>query len=658
MDDLARFSPLLGDLDLHLLGEGTQSRAYDFLGAHPRTVDGVEGVHFAVWAPNARSVSVTGDFNDWDTRTHPMRRRGPGGVWELFIPGVTTGERYKYHIHSALQEYQVDKSDPYGFAAEVRPLTASIVADLSDYQWHDEEWLANRARSNNLDTPVAIYEVHLGSWRRTADDDFLNYRELAHQLVAYVLDLGYTHIELMPITEHPTDVSWGYQTTGYYAVTSRFGSPLDFMYFVDYCHQNGIGVFMDWVPSHFAKEGHGLGYFDGSHIYEHADPRQGEHFDWGTYVFNYGRGEVLTFLLSNARFWLEVYHVDGFRVDAVASMLYLDHQRAPGQWVPNQYGGRENLEAVEFLRSFNSLVHELFPGVLTMAEESTSWPMVSRPVYLGGLGFSLKWNMGWMHDTLEYIKTDPLYRRFIHNTVTFSMLYNYSENYLLPLSHDEVVHEKSPLVYKAPGDEWQKFANLRVLLGYMWAHPGKKLLFMGGDFAQTSEWNFNAALPWELLEHPPHQGVRDWVRALNTLYTSHRELWELDYELDGFAWIDCKDVDQSVLIMLRRGKPDVPASSPSEEPAANPSALEESRPFLIIACNFTPVVRHAYRVGVPYPGEYRERLNSDDRQFGGSGVINEGPLYSTPGKVHDLPRSITITLPPLGVAFIERASQD
>ncbi|HUY56146.1 MAG TPA: 1,4-alpha-glucan branching protein GlgB [Candidatus Nanopelagicaceae bacterium] len=650
IEDPYRFPPLLGELDLHLLGEGTQSRAYEYLGAHPRTVDGTEGVHFAVWAPNARWVSLISDFNAWDPRAHPLRKRGAGGIWELFIPGMTVGDHYKFHPRSALQDYQVDKADPYGFSAELRPLTASIVTDLSDFTWRDEEWLRRRAQSNNLGVPVAVYEVHLGSWRRRPDGGFLNYRELAEQLVEYVLDMGYTHIELMPVTEHPFDVSWGYQTTGYYAPTSRFGSPSDFMYFVDYCHQHGVGVFMDWVPSHFAKEGHGLGYFDGSHIYEHADPRQGEHFDWGTYVFNYGRGEVLTFLLSNARFWLEVYHLDGFRVDAVASMLYLDHQREPGQWVPNHYGGRENLEAVEFLRAFNSMVHELFPGVLTMAEESTSWPMVSRPVYLGGLGFSLKWNMGWMHDTLEYIKTDPLYRRFIHNTVTFSMLYNYAENYLLPLSHDEAVHGKSPLVYKAPGDEWQKFANLRAMLGYMWAHPGKKLLFMGGDFAQTSEWNFDAQLPWELLAHRPHQGVQDWVRALNLLYTTHPALSELDYEPEGFAWIDCKDVDQSVLIMLRRGKPRLTTRA-----ADSPAAVEESRPFLIIACNFTPVVRHAYHVGVPFPGEYRERLNSDDRRFGGSGVINEGPLYSTPGKVHDLAQSIIITLPPLGVAFIERA---
>ncbi len=665
VEDPYRFPPLLGDLDLHLLGEGSQTRAFDLLGAHPMRPADTNGVHFAVWAPNARWVSVIGDFNNWDIRANPLRRRGEGGIWELFIPRVAVGARYKYHLRSALRDYQVDKTDPYGFGAEVRPLTASIVTDLTDFTWSDEAWMRKRAASSTLASPVAAYEVHLGSWRRTADGAFLGYRELAHQLVEYVTDLGYTHIELMPVTEHPNDVSWGYQTTGYYSPTSRFGPPQDFMYFVDYCHQHGIGVFLDWVPSHFAKEGHGLGMFDGSHIYEHADPRQGEHLDWGTYVFNYGRGEVLTFLLSNARFWLDVYHVDGFRVDAVASMLYLDHQRPPGQWVANQFGGRENLEAVEFLRRANSLVHEQFPGVLTMAEESTSWPMVSRPVYLGGLGFSLKWNMGWMHDTLEYIKSDPIYRQFIHNTITFSIAYNYAENFLLPLSHDEVVHGKSPLVYKAPGDEWQKFATLRLLLGYMWSHPGKKLLFMGADFAQTTEWNFDAALPWDLLKHPAHQGVQSWVRNLNHLYRSRPELWELDFDPGGFAWIDCKDVTQSVLIMLRRGRPSVLAAAP-EQPApaaASDTAEPEGAPnpndsFLIIACSFTPVVHHAYRVGVPLPGVYRELLNSDDHRFGGSGVINEGPLPTHPGKVHDFPQHILITLPPLGVAILEWTPND
>ena len=690
-DDPYRFAPLLGELDLFLLGEGTQTRAFNWLGAHPRAVEGTAGVQFAVWAPNAAGVAVVGDFNEWDGRRHPMRRRNEGGIWELFIPGLALGARYKYHIRSRLDGYVVDKADPYAFAAELRPDSASIVTDLTDFAWADAEWLAARAASRPLESPMAVYELHLGSWRRAADGGFLNYREIAHQLVAYVREMGYTHVELLPITEHPFDVSWGYQTTGYYAPTSRFGTPGDFMYFVDYCHRHGIGVFLDWVPSHFAKEEQGLGFFDGTHLYEYADPRKGEHLDWGTFVFDYGRGEVLTFLLSNAAFWLEVYHIDGMRVDAVASMLYLDHQRPAGQWVPNQFGGREHLEAVAFLRRYNELVHAEFPGVVTMAEESTTWPMVSRPTYVGGLGFTMKWNMGWMHDTLEYVKADPLYRRYLHNTMTFSIAYQYTENYLLPLSHDEVVHGKSPLVYKAPGDEWQKFATLRLLLGYMWGHPGKKLLFMGADFGQTSEWDYDAALPWDLLRHERHRGVQRWLRALNALYRAHPALWRLDYDPAGFRWIDCSDVDNSVLVLMRLGEPapapaslpmvagDAPPSAPADAadaplPEADPEACEAEelrpeaarqaalreaiRPFLIVACNFTPRVRHGYRIGVPLPGVYRERLCSDDRRYGGSGVINEGDLAAQAVRQHGQEQSILFSLPPLGVSVFELAGDD
>ena len=673
------FPPLISDLDLFTIGQGTNVQAYDVLGAHPRSINGVDGVHFAVWSPHARWLSVIGDFNDWHVRRHPCRRRGDGGIWELFIPGVVVGARYKFHIESRISNYVVDKTDPYAFTTEVRPRTASIVADLSSIEWHDDHWIESRGQSIGLDRPLLIYEVHAGSWRRAEDGSELNYRDLAVQLVDYVKSMGFTHIELMPITEHPFDVSWGYQTTGYYAPTSRFGSPADFAALVDHCHRNGIGVLLDWVPSHFAKEGHGLGFFDGAHLYEHADPRQGEHFDWGTYVFNYGRGEVMTFLLSNAMFWLQHYHIDGLRVDAVASMLYLDHQRPAGAWVPNRFGGRENLEAIEFLRRFNVLVHERFPGVVTMAEESTSWPMVSRPVYVGGLGFTLKWNMGWMHDTLEYIKADPIHRRHLHNSITFSILYHYSENFLLPLSHDEVVHGKSPLVYKAPGDVWRKFATLRLLLGYMWAHPGKKLLFMGGEFGQTYEWNYAAALHWELVQYPEHKGVQQWMRDLNHLYVVNPELFELDYDPAGFEWIDCRDVDHSILIMMRKGraderleselklldeaqaqetgsrKLDVTYSLQEREDQKRRLAWEAecSRPFTIVACNFTPVVRHGYAIGMPRPGRYREVLNSDSALYGGSNVINEGVFETQWRNVHGRDQSITITLPPLGISVLK-----
>ncbi len=677
------YPPLISDLDLYTVGQGTNVQSYDVLGAHPRRIDGVDGVHFAVWAPHARWVSVIGDFNEWHNRQHPCRKRGDGGIWELFIPDVAAGAHYKYHIESGIGGYVVDKADPYAFTAEVRPETASIVADISHLEWHDGAWLEWRAQSVGLERPLLIYEVHAGSWRRAQDGGMLNYRELALQLVDYVKFMGFTHVELMPVTEHPFDVSWGYQTTGYYAPTSRHGSPEDFAYLVDLCHQNGIGVLLDWVPSHFAKEGHGLGYFDGVHLYEHADPRQGEHLDWGTYVFNYGRGEVMTFLLSNAMFWLKQYHIDGLRVDAVASMLYLDHQRPAGAWVPNRHGGRENLDAVEFLRRFNVLVHEQCPGVVTMAEESTSWPMVSRPVYIGGLGFTLKWNMGWMHDTLEYIKADPLYRRHLHNSMTFSMLYYYSENFLLPLSHDEVVHGKSPLVYKSPGDEWRKFATLRLLFGYMWAHPGKKLLFMGGEFGQTSEWYYAAALHWELLQFEAHQGVQRWLRDLNRLYLDNREFFELDYDPAGFEWIDCRDVDQSVLIMMRKGRSDTRLDAELKELEdraeylagvhnldVSYSALEReeqrrrirwevecSRPFTIVACNFTPVVRHGYVVGMPRPGRYVEVLNSDAAHYGGSNVINEGVFETQPRRIHGRDQAITITLPPLGVTVLKPSQE-
>ncbi len=627
------FPPLLSEFDLYLLNEGTHWRAYEKLGAQLRTVDGVQGVNFAVWAPNATSVSVIGEFNGWDGRCHPMRKHIPAGFWELFIPGVKPGMLYKYQIRAGDQVFE--KSDPYAFAAEVPPRTASRVVDLNQYRWNDSQWMERRRRTNWLEQPISIYEVHLGSWRRCSENPngWMSYRELAERLVDYVKQMGYTHIELLPVSEHPLSASWGYQTLGYFAPTSRYGSPEDFMFFVDYCHQNGIGVIIDWVPAHFPRDGHGLRRFDGTALYEHADPRQGDHPDWGTHVYNYGRHEVRNFLISNALFWLHKYHIDGLRVDAVASMIYLDYSRPEGQWIPNEYGGRENLQAISFLRQFNEQVHVQFPGVLTIAEESTAWPSVSRPVYLGGLGFSMKWNMGWMNDTLSYIRHDPIHRKYHHDQLTFSLIYAFHENFVLPLSHDEVVHGKGSLLNQVPGDLWQKFANLRLLYSYMWTHPGKKLLFMGSEFGQWNEWDFDGSLQWDLLQWESHSGLQKCVADLNRLVCRERALHELDFDGHGFEWIDCHNWEESTLSYIRRAK------DPSD--------------FLVICCNFTPVPRMEHRVGVPEQCWYQEIFNSDSSFYGGSNLGNFPGVMAESISSHDRPASIRVVLPPLGVVIFK-----
>ncbi|MFO0896058.1 MAG: 1,4-alpha-glucan branching protein GlgB [Pirellulales bacterium] len=627
------FPPLLSEYDLYLLGEGTHWQSYLRMGAQLRSIDNVAGVNFAVWAPNATGVSVIGDFNSWDGRRHPMRKHVPSGVWELFVPGLGEGTNYKYQVRHG--DWTYEKSDPYGFAAELPPRTASKVANLDSYGWGDQEWLASRVKRQGLDAPMSIYEVHLGSWRRPGDDPrrWMTYRELAHQLVEYCQQMGYTHLELLPVSEHPFSGSWGYQTVGYYAATSRYGSPQDFMYFVDHCHQHGIGVIIDWVPAHFPKDGHGLRQFDGTCCYEHSDPRQGEHPDWGTLIFNYGRTEVRNFLLSNALFWLDKYHIDGLRVDAVASMLYLDYSRQEGEWIPNQFGGRENLEAISFLKSFNEQVHLQYPGVLTIAEESTAWTGVSRPTYLGGLGFSLKWNMGWMNDTTHYFRENPVHRKYHHDQLTFSLIYAFTENFCLPLSHDEVVHGKGSLLDQMPGDLWQKFANLRLLYGYMWAHPGKKLTFMGGEWGQWNEWNYDESLQWHLLEWESHQGLQKYVADLNRLYRSQPALYQVDFESPGFEWIDCHHYDLSVLTFVRRAK--------------------DPKDFLVAACNFTPVPRLGYRMGVPEKCWYQEISNSDSQYYGGSNVGNFPGKQAEDQAWNGRPYSIEITLPPLATVVFQ-----
>ena len=625
------FPPQISDFDLHLFSEGRHWHAYRFLGAHPRIVDEVPGVSFAVWAPNAERVSVIGDFNHWDGRRHPMRSRGGCGVWELFIPGLEAGTLYKYEIRSNVDGQILEKADPYGQQFELRPRTASRVRDGREYAWGDAQWLAQRAQFDWQRQPIAIYEVHLSSWQRGVEGEFLGYRQLAHQLVDYVRDMGFTHVELLPVTEHPFDLSWGYQTTGYYAPTARFGTPEDFRYFVDTLHQHGIGVFLDWVPAHFPKDAHGLARFDGSALYEHADPRKGEHLDWSTLIFNYNRAEVKNFLLSSAMYWLEEMHIDGLRVDAVASMLYLDYSRS--DWVPNIYGGRENLEAIDFLRQLNTAVHEAHPGILMMAEESTSWPQVSRPVYCGGLGFDLKWNMGWMNDTLRYMHEDPVHRKYHHNNLTFSMLYAFTENFLLPFSHDEVVHGKQSMLNKMPGDEWQKFANLRLLYTYMYSHPGKKLLFMGCEFGQGLEWVSSQNLDWYVLQYPLHSGLKALVKDLNQLYRQAPALHTYDFDWRGFEWVDCHDSDQSVLSFVRR-------------------ADEE---FCVVVVNFTPVPRYGYRLGVPDAGVYREIFNSDSSHYGGSNLGNGGAdIHADSQGWMQRPYSISLTLPPLAAIVLRR----
>jgi 1,4-alpha-glucan branching enzyme len=634
VEDPYRFSPVLTEFDLHLFAEGNHYELYKKLGAHLVEHEGVRGVVFAVWAPSARRVSVIGDFNQWDERRHPMRPRGATGVWELFVPGLQQGDKYKYDILTRYRDMRGVKSDPYGFAMEVRPNTASIVWDLSRYEWRDEEWIKAREDSQNLHTPMSIYEVHLGSWQRHPDDNrWLTYRELAERLIPYAKEMGFTHLELLPISEHPYDGSWGYQTVGYFAPTSRFGTPDDFRYFVDQAHQAGLGLILDWVPAHFPKDGHGLGLFDGTHLYEHADPRRGEHTEWGTLIFNYGRNEVAAFLLTNALFWLDEYHIDGLRVDAVASMLYLDYARQAGEWLPNEYGGRENLEAIRFIKRFNELVHLKFPGVLTFAEESTAWPMVSRPTYLGGLGFDLKWNMGWMHDMLKYMQMDPIFRRFHHNSLTFSLMYAFSENFVLPFSHDEVVHLKKSLLAKMPGDYWQQFANLRALYAYMFAHPGKKLLFMGGEFGQWNEWSEARALDWIVLDYEPHRKLQQYVKDLNRLHAAEPALHEVDFSWEGFQWIDLHDVDKSIVSFVRRAK--------------------DSEDFVVVVANFTPVVREGYRVGAPRGGFYTEILNSDSESYGGSNVGNKGGLPADDIPWQGFEYSLLLTLPPLGVVYLK-----
>ncbi len=620
----------LSEFDLYLFAEGTHSRAYEKLGAHLSEKKGRRGVQFAVWAPNAERVSIIGDFNHWNSSTDIMRPSS-AGVWESFIPDIGPGAAYKYHVVSRDRRYVVDKADPYGFAAEIRPRTASRVWDLQDYSWLDSSWMANRAKNNSLNSPISIYEVHLGSWRRVPDESnrWLTYREMAPLLADYVHDAGFTHVELLPVMEHPFDGSWGYQIIGYFAPTSRFGTPSDFMYLIDYLHQRGIGVILDWVPAHFPKDEAGLGYFDGSHLYEHADPKQGEQPDWNTFVFNYGRNEVQNFLISNALFWFDKYHVDGLRVDAVASMLYLDYGKREGEWIPNRFGGKENLEAIHFLRAVNERVYETFPDVMMIAEESTAWPQVSRPIYLGGLGFGFKWNMGWMHDVLDYMSQDPILRSYHHNQITFSLIYAFTENFVLPFSHDEVVYGKGSMLRKMPGDEWQRFANLRLLYGYMFGHPGKKLLFMGDEFGQWSEWDHEASLEWELLKNPLHAGLLRWVRDLNTLYRGQSSLHEFDFNAAGFEWVDCKDSQRSVISFLRRGT----------------SADDQ----ILFVCNFTPVVRENYRVGVPLEGAWREALNSDAPLYGGSGQGNFGGLATIPLPMHARPFTLNLRLPPLGI---------
>ena len=622
----------LTDQDVYLFREGTHTRLYEKMGAHPQVVGGERGVAFAVWAPSAEAVSVVGDFNGWDRSRHALvPRRDNSGVWEGFVAGIGQGERYKYHVASRYRGYRADKGDPYAFAWEPPPRTASVVWDL-DYSWSDQQWMAERRARNALEAPLSIYEVHLGSWRRGDGNTMLSYRELGAQLAAYALDMGFTHVELMPVTEHPFYGSWGYQTSGYFAPTARYGTPQDFMGLIDELHRRGVGVIIDWVPSHFPGDEHGLVYFDGTHLYEHADPRQGYHPDWNSYIFNYGRSEVRAMLASSARFWLDRYHADGLRVDAVASMLYLDYGRRGGEWVPNRQGGRENLDAIAFLRHMNESVYRDFPDVQTTAEESTAWPMVSRPTDVGGLGFGLKWNMGWMHDTLAYMARDPVHRRHHQHEITFSIWYAFSENFVLPLSHDEVVYGKRSLLSKMPGDDWQRFANLRLLFGYQWLHPGKKLLFMGGEFGQWREWDHDRSLDWHLLEMPRHQGVQRWVRDLNRAYRDEAALHVADCNAEGFEWIEQGDAGLSVLAFVRRA------------PGAD---------SIVVACNFTPVPRHNYRIGVPRGGHWEELLNSDALVYGGSGQGNLGGIDAAPVAAHGRFHSINTTLPPLGIVVFK-----
>ena len=631
--DSYSFMPTLTDFDIYLFNAGDHHRIYDKLGAHYAEVNGIGGVQFAVWAPGARSVSVIGNFNGWDRRKHAMRVLGSSGIWEIFVPGLMEKEIYKFQIKTQ-SGFVTDKADPYGSEMELRPRTASKVNFLRDFTWRDDNWLEERRKGDQASKAMAIYEVHLGSWQRGEHGRWLTYREIANRLVDYVTKVGYTHVEFMPVMEHPFDASWGYQVTGYFAPTSRFGSPADFMYLVDTCHRNGIGVLLDWVPAHFPRDSYALAEFDGTHLYEHADPRKGVHQDWGTLIFNYGRHEVRNFLISNALFWIEKYHIDGLRIDAVASMLYLDYSRKEGEWIPNQFGGRENLEAVSFIKHMNSVIHQYYPGVLTIAEESTAWPGVTTSLENGGLGFDLKWNMGWMHDMLEYFTKDPVYRSHHHRNLTFALLYAFTERFLLPLSHDEVVHGKASLLSKMPGDSWQKFANLRLLFGLMFGFPGKKLVFMGGDIGQWDEWDHDAPVDWHLLEYEPHQGINRWMQDLTRLYRTEPSLHEVDFHYSGFDWIDFQDSASSVISFERKAK--------------------DERESVTMVFNFTPVPRFGYRIGVREGGTYREVLNSDSSVYGGSNVGNLGEVYAESWPHHGRYYSLSLTLPPLGVLFLKR----
>ncbi len=629
---------LLTDDDIYLFNEGSHFRLYEKLGAQPVVAKGRKGYHFAVWAPDALKVSVTGEFNQWDKGAHPLQPRAQSGIWEGFIPEVMKGAIYKFHIVSRFNDYRVDKADPFAICSEIPPRTGSIAWDL-DYTWGDQDWMGKRGRHNQASAPMSIYEVHLGSWMRMPEEGKrpLTYLEIAPRLADYVERTGFTHVEFLPIMEHPFYGSWGYQTVGYFCPTSRYGKPQDFMQLVDHLHQKGIGVILDWVPSHFPSDEHGLGYFDGTHLFEHEDPRQRIHPDWDTLVFNYGRSEVQSFLISSARFWMDKYHADGLRVDAVASMLYLDYGRKEGEWIPNKYGGRENLEAISFLRRFNEAVYKDYPDTQTIAEESTAWPMVSRPNYVGGLGFGMKWDMGWMHDTLKYMSQDPIHRSYHHNNLTFRSLYAFHENFVLPLSHDEVVHGKGSLIRKMPGDDWQKFANLRVLFAYMFAQPGKKLLFMGGEFGQWSEWYHEVSLDWHLLDQPLHHGLQRWVSDLNRLYRKEPALHELDFSPDGFEWIDANDALQSTVSVIRR--------------------CRSTDDLILIACNFTPVPRINYRMGIPKGGLWREILNSDAHDYAGSGQGNMGAIEAAPISSHGRPYALNVILPPLGAIFLKHEAQ-
>ncbi len=636
--DPYNFPVLLSEFDIYLYGEGNFYQMYEKFGAHLVEINGIRGVQFVVWAPNAKRVAVVGDFNGWDGRRHAMRQHPGIGVWEIFLPGIEEGAIYKYEIKTHDGHLRI-KTDPLGFRSELRPANASIVYDISRYRWHDEQWLQKRRNSDILHSPISVYEVHLGSWKRVTGENnrWLTYRELAHDLAEYVKGLGHTHIELMPVTEHPFDGSWGYQTTGYFAPTSRYGTPDDFKYFVDHMHQQGIGIILDWVPAHFPKDDFGLRLFDGTALYEHADPRLGEHPDWGTLIFNYGRNEVRNFLISNALFWLDEYHIDGLRVDAVASMLYLDYSREEGDWIPNKFGGRENLEAIDFLKKLNEEVYAGHPNVLMIAEESTSWPGVSRPTYLGGLGFGLKWNMGWMNDFLEYIEKDAIHRRYHHDNLTFGLVYAFTENFQLVLSHDEVVHGKKALLDKMPGDLWQKFANLRLSYGFMFGHPGKKLLFMGAEIGQWEEWTHTKSLDWHLFDFELHRGLQLFVKDLNHLYKSTPALWEDDFTHEGFQWIDFQDSDNSVLSFIRKAK--------------------SSNEFVVVVCNFTPVPRNGYRIGVPEAGYYHEILNSDSEFYGGSNTGNNGGEHAQSHPHHGFAHSLSLVLPPLATLILKRIGE-